>query len=63
MARTTNRIVYVLCSWLWIGEVGSQFTILKDREFETSRKIFDGKAIELREGGIGKRKNKADSFN
>ena len=43
-------------------ESGSTFSILRDKEFERSRKVLNGKAIELREGGMGKRKNKADSL-
>ena len=35
---------------------------MRDKEFERSRKVLNGKAIELREGGMGKRKNKADSL-
>ena len=41
---------------------GSTFSLLRDKEFEKSRKVLNGKAIELREGGMGKRKNKADSL-
>ena len=41
-------------------ENGALFSILKDKEFAYSRKILNGKAIELRQSGKGKRKMKAD---
>ena len=41
-------------------EKGSPFSIRKDKAFEASRQTLNGKAIELREAGLGKRKNKAD---
>ena len=34
----------------------------KDRDFEESRKLLNGKAIDLRQQGKGKRKNKADAL-
>ena len=43
-----------------MGEKGSTFSILKDREFDASRKVLNGKAIELQEQGLGKRKHRAD---
>ena len=33
---------------------------MKDREFDASRKVLNGKAIELQEQGLGKRKHRAD---
>ncbi len=39
---------------------GCKHSIGKDKEFAESRKVLNGKAIELREQGKGKRKNKAD---
>ena len=33
---------------------------MKDREFDASRKVLNGKAIELQEQGLGKRKDRAD---
>lgn len=36
------------------------FSILKDMEFEGSRKVLNGKAIHLQQKGKGKRPNKAD---
>ena len=44
----------------YLREKGSTFSILKDREFDASRKVLNGKAIELQDQGLGKRKNKAD---
>jgi len=35
---------------------------LKDKQYETSRRILNGKAIELREHGFGKKKNKSDAL-
>ena len=43
-----------------LREKGSTFSILKDREFDASRKVLNGKAIELQEQGLGKRKHRAD---
>jgi len=43
-------------------EKGLPFSIRKDKAFEASRRTLNGKAIELREAGLGKRKNKADSL-
>ena len=42
-------------------DLGAPFSILKDKEFVYSRRVLNGKAIELRESGKGKRKMKADS--
>ena len=39
---------------------GCSFRIIKNEEFTEWRKVLNGKAIELREMGKGKRKNKAD---
>ena len=39
---------------------GHEFRIIKDKEFAECRQVLNGKAIELREQGKGKRKNKAD---
>ena len=36
------------------------FSILKDKEFEMSRKVLNGKAIELQRSGMGKRPRKSD---
>ena len=41
-------------------EHGATYSILKDRCFETSLKILEEKAIELRKHGKGKQKMKAD---
>ena len=43
-----------------LREKGRECNILKDKMFESCRKVLNGKAIELREKGLGKRKNKAD---
>jgi len=39
---------------------GCKYSVAKDKEFIESRKVLNGKAIELREHGKGKRKNRAD---
>jgi len=44
----------------YIRSTGCRYSIAKDKEFLESRKVLNGKAIELREQGKGKRKNKAD---
>ena len=41
-------------------ENGAPYSLLKDKAFLHSRQVLNGKAIELRESGRGKRKNKAD---
>lgn len=46
----------------FLREKGKQYSILRDREFESCRKVLNGKAIELRENGKGKRMNRADSL-
>ena len=52
--------VMIACLDRHLREHGASYSILKDRCFETSRKILEGKAIELRKGGKGKQKMKAD---
>ena len=47
----------------YLREKGSTFSILKDREFDASRKVLNGKAIELQEQGLGKRNHRADPVN
>ena len=44
----------------FLREEGRPYSILKDKEFEGCRKVLNGKAIELRENGMGKRKNRSD---
>ena len=41
-------------------ENGALYSLLKDKAFVRSRQVLNGKAIELRESGRGKRKKKAD---
>ena len=36
------------------------YSVLKDKDFELSRKVLNGKAIELQNSGMGKRPRKAD---
>ena len=43
----------------FLREKGQMFSI-KNREFEGCRKVLNGRAIELRENGMGKRKNRSD---
>ena len=40
--------------------IGHECRIIKDKEFAKCRQVLNGKAIELREMGKGKRKNEAD---
>ena len=44
----------------YLREKGQEYSILKDKMFDSSRKVLNGKAIELREKGMGKQKNKSD---
>ena len=44
----------------FLREKGRLYSILKDKSFEACRKVLNGKAIELRENGMGKRRNKSD---
>jgi len=44
----------------FLGEKGRVFSIQKNREFEGCRKVLNGRAIEVRENGMGKRKNRSD---
>ena len=46
----------------FLRDQGKQCRILKDEQFRNARKVLNGKAIELREKGMGKRKNKADAL-
>ena len=36
------------------------YSILKDKMFDSCRKVLNGKAIELRQKGMGEHKNKSD---
>ena len=45
-----------------LHENGAKFSIVKDQDFEESQKLLNGKAIDLRQQGKGKRKNKADAL-
>ena len=44
----------------FLCDKGRLYSILKDKSFEGCRKLLNGKAIELREKGMGKMKNKSD---
>ena len=46
----------------YLRENGSTFLILKDVEFSGSRNVIEGRAKYLRELGMGKKPNAADSF-
>ena len=46
----------------YLRDKGREYSILKDKMFTSCRKVLNGKAIELREKGMGKRKNKADEL-
>ena len=45
-----------------LRQAGAKFSIIKDREFDGSRKTLKGRAIVLREGGLGKKNMKADAL-
>ena len=42
-----------------LNQKGYKFSIIRDREFHTSRQVLEGKARQLRQSGMGKRPNKA----
>ena len=44
----------------YLREKGREHSILTDKMFNSCRKVYNGKAIELKEKGMGKRKNKSD---
>ena len=44
----------------YLREKGREYSILKDKMFDCCKKVLNGKAIELREKGMGKCKNKSD---
>lgn len=46
----------------YLKNKGYKISILRDREFLTSRSVLEGKARMLREQGMGKRPNKAESL-
>ena len=46
----------------FLREKGKHFSIQRDREFEKSRKVLNGKAIELRENGKGNRPHRAHAL-
>ena len=45
-----------------LKDKGCKSSITMDRQFATSRKVLNGKAIELQELGKGKQKRKADGL-
>ena len=47
----------------YLKDKGREYSILKDKKFDSCRKVLNGKAIELREKGMGKRKNKSEPLN
>ena len=46
----------------YLRDKGCTYSILKDSNFTTSRKVLNSKAIDLQQQGMGKRKRKADSL-
>ena len=44
----------------YLRNKGREHSILKDKRFDSCRKVLNGKAIKLREKGMGKRKNKSE---
>jgi len=59
-AEKDVELVDQLLAHRFLREKGRVFSIQKDREFEGCRKVLNGRAIELRENGMGKRKNRSD---
>ena len=45
-----------------LNEKGYKFSIIRDREFHSSKQVLEGKARQLRQAGMGKRPNKARSL-
>ena len=45
-----------------LQQAGANFSTIKDRESDECRKTLNGRAIVLREGGLGKKKMKADTL-
>ena len=45
-----------------LNEKGYKFSIIRDREFHSSKQVLEGKARQLRQSGMGKRPNKARSL-
>jgi len=62
MEESTNQSLRTMLTSLdrFLRDKGQLHSILKDKSFEGCRKLLNGKAIELREKGMGKRKNKLD---
>ena len=46
----------------FLRDQGKECRILKDEQFKNARKVLNGKAIELRKKGMGKKTNKADAL-
>ena len=44
----------------WLREKGYKYILIKVKRFEGCRRVLNGKAISLREKGMGKRKNRSD---
>jgi len=45
----------------YLNEQGYKFSIVRDREFHSSKQVLEGKDRQLRQSGMGKRPNKARS--
>ena len=45
-----------------LNEKGYKFSIIRDREFHSSKHVLERKARQLRQSGMGKRPNKARSL-
>ena len=45
-----------------LNDEGYKFSIIRDREFHSSKQVLEGKARQLRQSGMGKRPNKARSL-
>ena len=62
MELTMNQNNAFSDGYRYLKDKGRGYSILKDKMFTNCRKVLNGKAIELREKGMGKRKNKSDAL-
>ena len=54
--------VMIAALYRYLIEKGYKFSIIRDREFHSSKQVLEGKARQLRQSGMGKRPNKARSL-
>jgi len=46
----------------YLKEKGSKISIIKNREFISSRKILNGKAVDFYDKGLGKKRKRAEAL-